>query len=232
MRQRRRANADATADQEIERYAALDPLEPFGAVAAGWYLDPADPSNKRRYHRLRYWDGEHWSDRVRLYNQEYTLPFRKIPTAIIHKHQIDAPRVTGWEDICLRLDRLVAQGGTGPLTLTDAQLCPFLSNERLGRTGMDILIENNVFEERDLDITGVDVGNGITVVHVTARYRATSAPTPQAPSPAPLTPPANTKPGWYPDPLGRSKYRRWDGQTWTEEIWRDGDNAIAIDPPV
>ncbi|MEV4256790.1 DUF2510 domain-containing protein, partial [Spirillospora sp. NPDC049652] len=27
-----------------------------------------------------------------------------------------------------------------------------------------------------------------------------------------------TRPGWYPDPLGESKLRWWDGEAWTEAL--------------
>ena len=34
--------------------------------------------------------------------------------------------------------------------------------------------------------------------------------------------PASAPAGWFPDPAGRSAWRRWDGATWTDQVSGDG----------
>ena len=57
-----------------------------------------------------------------------------------------------------------------------------------------------------------------TASDAVARDTARPAPAAAAPSPAPPPPAAPSSPpaGWYPDPLGGSGRRYWDGSRWTE----------------
>ena len=50
-----------------------------------------------------------------------------------------------------------------------------------------------------------------------------------AAEPAPAAEPAAPA-GWYADPSGRFELRYWDGNTWTEHVWRAGQQYT--DPPV
>lgn len=45
----------------------------------------------------------------------------------------------------------------------------------------------------------------------------------------PLDAPADTAPGWHPDPAGRHEHRYWNGRAWT---YRVADNGVEHrDPP-
>ncbi|MDA0184037.1 DUF2510 domain-containing protein [Solirubrobacter phytolaccae] len=48
---------------------------------------------------------------------------------------------------------------------------------------------------------------------------APAAPAAPPPAPEPPPPPENEEPGWYPDHTGARRY--WDGERWTESLWRD-----------
>jgi uncharacterized protein DUF2510 len=42
----------------------------------------------------------------------------------------------------------------------------------------------------------------------------------ELPPPGPWPAPPEADPGWYPDPRSDSAQRYWDGEAWTEHLWR------------
>ena len=88
-----------------------------------------------------------------------------------------------------------------------------------------------------LALSGLALGLLIGLPLAWRRPSKRAAPTPavdrhiaEEPPPWPLAPPppgGDPAPGWYPDPRHSDTRRYWDGEHWTEHLWRDRERQTG-----